>query len=314
LNLLQDLVVLVVTTETDSQTFGTESTGSGNSVQVSIRVFWHVVVENDVHSFDIDTSSEEIGGDQDSSLKVFEQRVSFKSFLLVHGPVDVDGWEVLVFEELVQGDASLNGFDEDDDLVEFERVEEVEQFSVLLLFFELTVVLSETVEGELGVVVNVDLHWVGHELFADWSHFFWEGGGEHHNLLLMWSRLENILNISSHIQLLQHFITLVQNKVFGVFQVELAASDQSQDPTWGTDNNMWGVFPQGFPVVLDWHTSEEDSHFNIVQVLAESLVFFWDLESEFSGVAENDGGNLAIDWLDLLKGGEHEDLKNLVKC
>jgi hypothetical protein len=172
LNLLQDLVVFVVTTETDSQTFGTESTGSSNSVQVGIRVFWHVVVENDVHSLDIDTSSEEIGGDQDSSLEVFEQRVSFESFLLVHGPVDVDGREVLVFEELVQRDAPLDRLDEDDDLVEFERVEKVEQFSVLFLFFELAVVSSETVEGELGVVVNVDLHWVGHELFADGSHFF----------------------------------------------------------------------------------------------------------------------------------------------
>jgi len=172
LDLLQDLVVLVITAETDGQTFGTESSGSGHSVQVSIRVFWHIVVEHDVDSFDIDTSSEKISGDQNSSLKVLEERVSFESFLLVHGPVDVDCREVLVLEQLVQRDASLNGFDENDDLVEFERVEEVEQLSVLFLFFELAVVLSETVEGEFGVVVNVNFHWVSHELFADWSHFF----------------------------------------------------------------------------------------------------------------------------------------------
>jgi len=188
--------------------------------------------------------------------------------------VNVDGWEVLVFEKLVQSDASLHRFYEDHDLVEFERVEEVEKLSVLFLFFELAIVLSETVEGELGVVVNVDFHWVGHELFADRSDLFREGGREHHNLLLMRSGLENILNIPSHIQLLQHLVTLVQNKVLGVFQVQLAASDQSQNPTWGTDNDMWGVFSQGFPIVLDWHTTEEDSHFNVVQVFAESLVFF----------------------------------------
>lgn len=90
----------------------------------------------------------------------------------------------------------------------------------------------------------------------------------------MWGSLENILNISSHIKLFQHFVTLVQNKVFSVFQVELSSSNQSQNPTWGTDNDMRGVLSQGFPVVLDWHTSEEDAHLNIVQVLAESLVFF----------------------------------------
>ena len=125
----------------------------------------------------------------------------------------------------------------------------------------------------------------------------------------MWGSLENILNISSHIKLFQHFVTLVQNKVFSVFQVELSSSNQSQNPTWGTDNDMRGVLSQGFPVVLDWHTSEEDAHLNIVQVLAESLVFFWDLESKFPGVAENDGGDLSVDWLDLLKSCEHEDLK-----
>ena len=42
--------------------------------------------------------------------------------------------------------------------------------------------LSETVEGELGIVVDVDLHWVVHEFLADRSDFFGEGGGEHHNL------------------------------------------------------------------------------------------------------------------------------------
>ena len=51
-------------------------------------------------------------------------------------------------------------------------VEKIEEFSVLFLFLELTEVLSETVEGEFGVVVNVDFHWVGHEFLANWSDLF----------------------------------------------------------------------------------------------------------------------------------------------
>ena len=98
---------------------------------ISIRILWHIVVKNDVNSFDIDTSSKKIGCDQDSSLKVLELAVPLQSLLLVHTSVDIDGWEVLVLEKLVQSDASLNGFDENNDLVEFERVQEVEQFSVL---------------------------------------------------------------------------------------------------------------------------------------------------------------------------------------
>ena len=45
-------------------------------------------------------------------------------------------------------------------LVELKGVEEVEEFSVLLVFLDFDVVLLETVEGEFGLVVNEDLHWL----------------------------------------------------------------------------------------------------------------------------------------------------------
>jgi hypothetical protein len=226
LNLFKDFGVVFGADETDGKTFGTESTGSGYSMEISIRILWHIVVENDVNSFDIDTSSEKIGGDQNSSLKVFELAVPLQSLFLVHASVDIDGWKVLVLEELVQSDASLNRFDKDDDLVEFEGVQEVEQLSVLFLFLEVDKVLSETVKGELGVVVNVDLHWVVHEFLADWSDFFGEGSGEHHDLFLVWGRPENILHISSHIKSFQHLVTLVKNKMLDVLQAEFFSSDK----------------------------------------------------------------------------------------
>lgn len=38
-----------------------------------------------------------------------------------------------------------------------------------------------------------------HELSADWSDLFTQGGAEHHDLLLMGSRTENLLYISAHV-------------------------------------------------------------------------------------------------------------------
>jgi hypothetical protein len=38
-----------------------------------------------------------------------------------------------------------------------------------------------------------------HEFFADGTDFLGESGGEHHDLLMMWCRPENILNIPSHV-------------------------------------------------------------------------------------------------------------------
>lgn len=43
------------------------------------------------------------------------------------------------------------------DLVELEVVEQVVELSVLLLLLELEEVLLQTVQGELGLVVDVDL-------------------------------------------------------------------------------------------------------------------------------------------------------------
>ena len=91
--------------------------------------------------------------------------------------------------------------------------------------------------------------YVLHELLADWSDVLGEGGAEHHHLLLVGSRAENLLHVASHVcnrfrvqndetmrgngrltQLLKHLVTLVQDKVLQVLQRKLLGSDQSQNP------------------------------------------------------------------------------------
>lgn len=38
-----------------------------------------------------------------------------------------------------------------------------------------------------------------HELSADWTDLFTQGGAEHHDLLLVGSHTENLLDISAHV-------------------------------------------------------------------------------------------------------------------
>ena len=49
-------------------------------------------------------------------LEVLELLVARQALLLVHAPVDGDGGEVLLDEELREGDAPLHALDEDDHL------------------------------------------------------------------------------------------------------------------------------------------------------------------------------------------------------
>ena len=48
-------------------------------VQVGVRVFRHVVVEDNVHSLNVHASSKQVGGDQDALLEVLELLVATQS-------------------------------------------------------------------------------------------------------------------------------------------------------------------------------------------------------------------------------------------
>ena len=78
--------------------------------------------------------------------------------LLLHAGVDRDGREAVLRQQGGEGLAALDALDKDDDLVEVKRVKQAEELAVLLLVQEVDVVLLETVQGQLGLVVNVDLH------------------------------------------------------------------------------------------------------------------------------------------------------------
>jgi len=85
--------------------------------------------------------------------------------------VDADGREVALLQQGVELRCPRNRLDEDAnlrvssltcamrlaDLVELEVVEQVVELAVLLLLLELEEVLLQTVQGELGLVVDVDL-------------------------------------------------------------------------------------------------------------------------------------------------------------
>jgi hypothetical protein len=102
-------------------------------VQVAVRVRRAVVVDNDVHSFNINTAPEDIRRDEDTLLEGLESLVSFDTgkngsvtfssakcryvpLLLLETGVDADTREVALHQKLVQFDATGNRLDEDDDL------------------------------------------------------------------------------------------------------------------------------------------------------------------------------------------------------
>lgn len=82
LHVIQGLRVSLVTDECDSQSLRTEPSGASHSVQIRVRVLRHVVVEDDVHSFDVHASSEQVSRDEDALVEVFELLIARQSVVV----------------------------------------------------------------------------------------------------------------------------------------------------------------------------------------------------------------------------------------
>jgi hypothetical protein len=109
---------------------------SPDSVKVRIGISGSVVVDDDVDSLDINSTTEDVGGDQNSLLERLELLVSSDSLFLGKTRVDRDRREVALAEESVEFGSAGDGFHEDADLARdrnvSDRSEEKEQrWSVL---------------------------------------------------------------------------------------------------------------------------------------------------------------------------------------
>jgi hypothetical protein len=126
-------------------------------VQVRIWRIGHIVINHNIDPFNIDSPAQNISGDTNPLVEILERLVPRDSFFLGETTVNGDGGEIALPEKTVEFAGSADRLDENDDLVEFEGVEEVVEFAVLLGFGEADKELLETVQGQLGLVVDVNL-------------------------------------------------------------------------------------------------------------------------------------------------------------
>jgi hypothetical protein len=85
-------------------------------VKVRISISRSIVVDDNVDTFHIDTTSEDVGSDQDTLLESLELLVSTDTLFLLETRVNSDRREVALSEESVEFSSTGDGFDEDADL------------------------------------------------------------------------------------------------------------------------------------------------------------------------------------------------------
>lgn len=168
----QFIRILLRSNEADGEALGAETPSTTNAVQILIAGFvidrllfvvtwsWEVVVDNNIDFFDVNTATEEVSSYKDALLELLELLVLLDTIILLHARVDAHGWEVALLEEAIQFDRAADLANEDNNLVEVERVQKVAKFAVLLVLLEFNVVLDQTVEGELGITIDEDFEWL----------------------------------------------------------------------------------------------------------------------------------------------------------
>jgi len=103
-------------------------------MEVRVGIRGGIVVDNDVYSLDVDTATENIGGNEDAFFEGLERGISAYTkrncqvdepkmegdsgipFLLGKARMDTDTWKIARDEQLVQFDCARDGFHEDDNL------------------------------------------------------------------------------------------------------------------------------------------------------------------------------------------------------
>lgn len=76
LDVLQDLLILLAADERDTQTLGTETSSTTDTVEIGVSITGKIVVDGQVDALDIDTTAEDVGGHTDALVELLELLVA----------------------------------------------------------------------------------------------------------------------------------------------------------------------------------------------------------------------------------------------
>jgi hypothetical protein len=82
-NLLQNILVGLCADEGDGDTLGTKTTGTTDTMEVGVSVKWEIVVNGQIDTLDINTTTEDIGGNADALVKFLEFLISLDTVCLL---------------------------------------------------------------------------------------------------------------------------------------------------------------------------------------------------------------------------------------
>lgn len=266
--------------EVNCDSLSSESTSSTDSMDIVLLLEWELVVDDETNLLDIDTSSEEIGGNEDSSGSSSELLHDSVSLDLVHLTMHGGNSEVMLVHGLLKLKNSLLGVAIDKGLVDIQVGVEIEEnLHLPFLLFDGNVILTDTLEGEV-LTLDENLLWISHEMLGESKDVVWHGSREECNLHVTWQVLEHILDLlleSSG----EHLIGLVHDEESEVVGLEETLLHHVEDSSWGSDDGVDTLLEE-LNVLSDAGTTDASVDLDTL-VFSDLMDDVSNLEREFSG-------------------------------
>ena len=249
-----------------------------------------LVVDDETDLLDIDTSGEQVSGDQDSGRASSELLHDHVSGHLVHLSVHDGHTEVVLLHLLGELNDSLLCVAIDEGLVDVEVAVQVEQdvhLPLLLLYGD--VVLLDTLKSKL-LVLDENLCGLAHEMLGKLKDVNWHGGGEEGDLDLAGEILEDVLDLLLETSG-EHLVGLIENEDLKVVALEETLLHHVVDSAGGSDNDMDSLL-EDLDLIANDGTTDASVDLDANE-LTDLLNDESDLLSELSGGGHNEG--LSVD-------------------
>jgi len=103
---------------------------------------------------------------------------------------------------------------------------------------------------------------------------------------------EDFLNISSHLigSETEDLVTFINNQKFNFIELKMFSFDEFEKSSGGADHDVGGVLFEQFFVVFQSNAADKLIDSQKIQIFTESHELLSNLEGEFSGVADHEGG------------------------
>ena len=222
-----------------SGTLIARTTGTAGTVQVSLLILGHAVVNHVGHVFNVNTASRHVGRDQNIDLAGTERLQRLLTRNLVQVTVQGSGSEATVHQLLRYAGSVTLGLGEDDGAAAAGSAQNAANHLVLVQVVRTVDDLTDrrlSLRCVLGVS-GANAHGLGHVLACHRNDRAGHGCGEQHALAVLRQVTEDLLNRRLETQI-QHLVSLIEDHDLNLLQVQEALLVQVDNAAGGAHRNL----------------------------------------------------------------------------